>query len=153
MQPDQAGDLVAGILTRNDVSFGSRDDGRAHRVLCGSTAIYIECNQWGDDDTVVSLAAVVLEQIPETAQAHALERVNKLNCEGYFGKYCFYGDLIKLEHDLLASRMQADELMNALGIVANRADETDNELKNELGGKTWEETEEEARSEEEALDT
>lgn len=135
------------------MSFGSRDDGRAHRVLYGSTAIYIECNQWGDDDTVVSLAATVLEQIPETAQSEALQRVNKLNCEGYFGKYCLYGDLIKLEHELLASRMQADELMHALGTVANRADENDDELKKDLGGKTWEELEAEARSEEDALDT
>ncbi len=153
MQPDQAADLVAGILTRNDVSFGSRDDGRAHRVLYGSTAIYLECNQWGDDDTVVSLAATVLEQIPEDARTQALERINKLNCESYFGKFCLYGDLIKLEHDLLASRMQADELMHALGIIANRADENDDELKKDLGGKTWGDVEEEARSEAEALDT
>lgn len=79
--------------------------------------------------------------------------MNKLNCEGYFGKYCLYGDLIKLEHELLASRMQADELMHALGTVANRADESDDELKKDLGGKTWEEVEAEARSEEDALDT
>ena len=153
MQPDQAADLVAGILTRNDVPFGSRDDGRAHRVLYGSTAVYIACNQWGDDDTVVSLAAAVLEQIPESARAQALERVNKLNCEGYFGKFCLYGDVIKLEHELLASHMQAAELMNALDIVVNRADENDDELKKEFGGKTWEDVEKESNSEEEALDT
>jgi len=153
MQPEQAADYVAGIFTRNEVPFATSPDGRSHRVLMGSTAIFVEVSRWGDDDSIVNLSATVLEELDEAIVPKALERLNQLNCENYFGKYCLYGTTIKAEHDLLASRLQADELVNALDAVAVQADRYDDELQKELGGKTWAQVDADARADEEALDT
>jgi hypothetical protein len=153
MQPDQAADFVGGILARNNVPFATREDGRGHRVQSGSTAVFIEFSPWGEGDSVVHIVAVVLEELDLDVSAKTLERINKLNCEGFFGKFCLYDSVIKVEYDMLASRMQADELMSALSLIATTADENDDKLRDELGGKTWEQVEQAARQEAEALDT
>jgi len=153
MQPDQAADFVGGVFTRNEVPFGTSDNGRQHRVLIGSSAIFVSVSPWGDDDSLVNLVAVVLEQLDEATAPKILARANQLNCENYFGKYCLYGAALKVEHDLLASRLHADELMNALNAIGRQSDEHDEELQKELGGKTWAQVDQEENEEHEALDT
>ena len=147
MQREQAADLVAGIL-RRDVPFGSSDDGLAHRVMMGSTAMTILIADWGDDDAAVTLQASVLERMAtpdDDPQGYfkSLDTVNEINGRLYFGKLYRRADAIVVDHDLLASKMQADELMNALTIVLNIADDLDDKLKEELGGMTWEDVENE----------
>jgi hypothetical protein len=155
MQPDQAADLVAGILTRNQIPFSTREDGRQHRVLFGSTAIYINFVSWGDEEAVVNLAGVVLERLDtsEETRTKAVSHLNELNGKVYFGKFCLYDDVIRVEHDLAASHLQGDELMNALNVVASLSDNWDDQLQEELGGSTWEDVEQESSDEEEALET
>jgi T3SS (YopN, CesT) and YbjN peptide-binding chaperone 1 len=153
MQPDQAADFVGGILARNNVPFGTSDDGRAHRVQTGSTAVFIEVSPWGEEDSLVHIMAVLLEELDWDVSAKALEQINKLNCERFFGKFCLYDSVIRVEYDMLASHMQADELMAALSLIATTADENDDKLQKELGGKTWEQVQQAAEQEEEALDT
>jgi hypothetical protein len=153
MQPDQAADYVAGILARNKVEFATRDDGRAHMVVSGSTAAIVNLAPWGAEDCVVNLQAVVVQEIPDSATPLALQRINELNCAGYFAKWCLYGSVIKVEHDLIASRLQADELMNALSIVVGQSDAKDEELAGEFGGKTWQQVQQARDQDAQALET
>jgi hypothetical protein len=153
MQPDQAADYVAGILTRNRIEFATRDDGKAHMFTSGSTAVFINLSGWGNDDSVINIQAVAVEQIPESAGQAVLDKINELNCEGYFAKWCRYGSELKVEHDLIASRLQADELMNALSAVVGQADAKDDELASLFGAKTWQQVQNEQSEDSEALET
>jgi hypothetical protein len=138
MKPEQALDLVAGMLMRLKVPFQARDDGVGHRVLAGSTAVYINFAEW-DTDAVISLSAPVLEDLPTGGDEYvkSVAYVNDLNCRVVFGKFCRYRDHIRLEYELLAGNLQAEELMNALNSVATLADHWDDKLQAELGGSTW----------------
>jgi hypothetical protein len=153
MQPDQATDYIAGILVRNQTRFSTRDDGRGYRVVYGSTAVFINVSPWGEDDTVVSLAATAVEQLGETKRQEVLERINKLNCDCYIGKFCLYGTAVRVEHDLLASHLQPPEFMGLLMAVASHAEQIGSELRAELGGKSWAQAEQEANRQADALDT
>jgi hypothetical protein len=140
MDKMQAADYVAGILARNQVPFQTRNDNLQFRILSGSTAVFVDFADWRQD-TVISLSAPVLQELPSEGEAYwkSLQTLNELNCKVYFGKLCRYGEVLRLEHDLLASRLQGEELMNALDTIAGLADEWDDRLRTELGGKTWEE--------------
>jgi hypothetical protein len=157
MQRDQAADLVAGILTRNDVPFRSTKDGSVHQVKMGSTAVTIRFADWGDNDTAVNLQATVLERLPtpeENSEKYfeSLDTVNEINGQLYFGKLYRASAAIVVDHDLLASRMEADELMNAMDTVLNIADDLDDKLKEDFGGLTWQDVENEG-DDSEALET
>lgn len=154
MKPEQAFDLVAGMLVRLKVPFQTREDGMGHRVLAGSTAVYINFGEW-EDDAVVSLGAPVLEELPTGGDDYvkSVAYVNDLNCRVVFGKFCRYRDHIRLEYELLAGNLQAEELMNALNSVAALADHWDDKLQAELGGSTWEAKEDQLRVSERIVET
>src|SRR5665213_379177 len=141
MDLEQAVDLVAGILTRKHVEFQTRPDGREHQARYGSTAAFIRFDEKGDD-TIVSVVGTVVEDLPlqgANGRRKLLERLNEINVETYFGKFVLHNAEVRVEHDLLASRMQGDELMNALTVVVRLSDEWDDRLKEEFGGQTWQE--------------
>ncbi|MBO0767864.1 MAG: YbjN domain-containing protein [Solirubrobacterales bacterium] len=139
MQPDQAADYVAGILARHEVQFASREDGKGHLIVMGSSATEIHFAHWAEEDCVVNVSAIVLQQVPANQGMRLLKRLNKFNCEGFFSKFYLDEDLnqVRLEYDLLASRLQPDELMNALSVVALEADRVDDLLAQDFGGKTF----------------
>lgn len=148
MQRDQTADFVAGILTRHEVPFETSEDGTVHQVRSGSTAIQIRFADWGND-TVVTLMATVLEGLTgsdsdDPSYVRSLSLINDLNSGTYFGKFYRTPTAIALDHDLMADKMQAEELMNALDVVATLADHWDDKLKESLGGKSWAEVEEDA---------
>lgn len=137
MHPEQAADFVREILVRNNLEFATRDDGLGHRIRAGVTAVDVTFPPWGEDDSIVIVSAVLLEDLEEDVAAKALESINRLNCDRYFGKFCLRENVISIEHVMLASQMQADELMSALSVIANTANQSVEELQRELGGKTW----------------
>jgi hypothetical protein len=153
MQPDQATDYIAGILTRNQTPFSTRSDGRAYRVAHGATAIYIDMAAWGEEDTVITVAATVVEQLDTARRQETLERINELNCHCLIGKFCLYGNAVRVAHDMLASHLQPSEFIGLLTTVASHAEQTGAELRAELGGKSWAEAEQEARQQADGLDT
>lgn len=152
MDRSQASDLVAGIMSRREVPFTSTEDGSSHRVLVGSSAIFVSFRD-RHDDVAVCLHAPLLEQLSLTDEQRtdAATVVNRLNCEHSFVRFCLYDQVLAIEHDLLGSRMQGDEFMNALDLMAGMADELDDGLKQEIGGRTWAEVEADERGE--AVDT
>jgi Putative bacterial sensory transduction regulator len=133
-------DHIAGILTRQEVPFGTREDGAEFRVLYGSAAVLISVREMGDN-TVVHLAAPAVIDIDfekEDRYGKAHLAANQLNRETFFVKFCVYDESLVAEYDLLGGELQASELMNALTLVAETVDNVDDGLAAELGGKTYE---------------
>lgn len=129
---------VAGILVREGLPFETRDDGRGYRLIFDSAAVFIGFSPWRDG-TVITLSSPILQDIdPESpGAAAALNRVNRLNNNSFFTKFVFDDGALIVEYDLLADRLQAGELMNALSVVATSAEVLDDELVDELGGKAF----------------
>lgn len=136
-------DQVAGILTRHEVPFSSREDGFEFGVYRGSAAVLINFNESGGVP-VVNLGSPVLVDIElegdTIPKAHLM--VNQLNCDSYFARFCLYANdgvgTIRLEHDLLGTDLQGSELMSALDHISGMADRLDDALQQELGGKHFE---------------
>lgn len=150
MDRDQSIEQVAGILIREGLGFETRDDGQGYRLIFDSAAVFIGFSPWRDG-TVITLSSPILQGIDETGPggAAALNRLNTLNKNSFFTKFTFEDGTLIVEYDLLADRLQADELMNALSVVATSAEVLDDELVDELGGKPFREIleEREARGE------
>jgi hypothetical protein len=134
-------DQIAGILTRQKIPFEETEDGSKYRVLAGSTAVFISAISYRDGTAVHLDAPVVVDFDMKEQIARAILAANELNIKSYFGKFTVYGEdargTISVEMDVLGDDLQASELTNALMIVAGLADETDDRLEAEIGGKTY----------------
>jgi len=89
------------------------------------------------EQTVITLRAPVLREVPVEPQAEAiLATLNRLNRESHFGKWALYDEerVIALEYDLLGDHLQEDELMTALTMLARLADQQDDLLQRQFGG-------------------
>lgn len=112
------------------------EDGRA-RVEYGSTAVFISAHQWQERYTIVELVAPVLQEVP--ASAALLKRLNEQNEKLYFGKAYWRNDEVWLAHNLLGDRLDNEELIASVGILAVVADHLDDELKKKFGGRRFKE--------------
>ena len=113
------------------------EDGRA-RVEYGSTAVFISAHQWQERYTIVELVAPVLQEVP--ASPALLERLNEQNEKLYFGKAYWRNDEVWLAHNLLGDRLDNEELIASVGILAVVADHLADELKKKFGGRRFKET-------------
>jgi hypothetical protein len=145
---------VHGILSRNGVEFATNDAGTSFQIPYESTACYIEVRDWREQ-SLVEVKAVILEKVDASGDRRAkiLEKLNEVNRDGVFGTTYLAGDeeetMIYLEHQLLGDELEGAELMNALTVVAGRADWLDDELMKQFEtGERWSDVE--ARSEEAA---
>ena len=112
------------------------EDGRA-RVEYGSTAVFISAHQWQERYTIVELVAPVLQEVPDSPAL--LERLNEQNEKLYFGKAYWRNDEVWLAHNLLGDRLDNEELIASVGILAVVADHLDDELKKKFGGRRFKE--------------
>lgn len=112
------------------------EEGRA-RVEYGSTAVFISAHQWQERYTIVELVAPVLQEVP--ASPALLERLNEQNEKLYFGKAYWRNDEVWLAHNLLGDRLDNEELIASVGILAVVADHLDDELKKKFGGRRFKE--------------
>src|SRR4051812_7017750 len=115
-------------------------DGRTHRLLFGSAAVFVDFNDWQDDSVVITVHSPVLQDIdPEGAGAAAtLNLLNGLNRSFFFVKFTFRDGALIARYDLLGETLQAGELINAIYEIAGAADRLDDELADSLGGKPFE---------------
>lgn len=100
------------------------------RILVGFTAF--------GEQTVITLRAPVLRDVPLTSASTAmLARLNELNCASHYGKWAYYGSerLVALEYDMLGDHLQENELMTVLTTLARLADQQDDVLQREFGGR------------------
>jgi len=107
------------------------------RVEYGSTAVFISAHKWQERYTIVELVAPVLQQVP--ASPELLERLNEQNEKLYFGKAYWRNDEVWLAHNLLGDRLDNEELIASVGILAVVADHLDDELKKKFGGRRFKE--------------
>lgn len=133
-------DQIAGILSRGEVPFQTREDGQEYRILFGSTAVMLSVSDDGDATAVHLKSPVVvkvdLDDEEIFGKAHMV--ANSLNRENYFVKFCVYDDYLAAELDLLGDDLQGSELMNGLRTLAEAADGVDDAIADELRGMTYE---------------
>lgn len=147
MSVEALGDQIAGIFARYEVPYSVRPDGSEYAVLRGSSAVFVTVHD-SLGVPVVSLSSPVLQDIDMTGENYAkgLMIVNRLNHQQYFAKFYLQDDgLLKLEHDLLGTHLQGEELMASLDQISGMADHLDDHLQRELGGKPFEAKLEEAQ--------
>src|SRR5690349_12972503 len=137
---DASIEQVTGILVREGLRYSMSADGRTHRLLFGSSAVFIDFNDWQDDSVVITVHSPVLQDIdPSSAgAAHALNLLNDLNRSPFFVKFTFRDGILIARYDLLGETLQSGELVNALYEIAGAADRLDDELADALGGKPYE---------------
>ncbi len=139
---------VYGILSMNKVEFRTDDAGKSFLVPYGSAGVFVDFRDWGDGKTLISLHALVLDQVDvsDERRPKVLQELNEVNETTYLGKVYLDADrqAIVLEHDLLGDHLDADELMDTLRTVASMADELDDKLREAIGtgrsaGAAWDE--------------
>lgn len=128
-----------GVLARADIRFALSDDRNSFLVPVphGSAAVLIDFHDWSRGQTMISLRSDVLVDVHVTPEnrLEVLEHLNALNQSSLFGRFYLDADgsTIVLRHDLLGDELDAEELINALYTVGLLADQTDDELMQELG--------------------
>jgi hypothetical protein len=135
MELERVVEQVHGILGIGGVPFSMNDDRMSFLVLSGSARMIIAFRHW-NDSTVVSVRAVVLDEVDSSGDRllQLYERLNALNEERFFGKLYFQKPgAIMLEYDLLGDELDAKELLHALATISAMADELDESLSAELG--------------------
>jgi len=126
---------VLAILDSNGLRWSEEEGGYAMRFA--SALLLLGFTEVGHQ-TVITLRAPVLRDVSSTSEPTALlERLNDLNCASHFGKWAFYANerLVVLEYDLLGDHLQENELMTALTTLARLADQQDDLLQREFGGR------------------
>ena len=147
-------DQVAGILVRHEIKYATRDDGAEYLARFGSAGVYIGFADAGGGTVVIVRAPIVQDlELDDAARQRLLERLNELNAGSYYTRLYLHEKLVQAECDLPGEELQGAELMNALGAVARMADDLDDQLAAEFGGKTFESKWDETAPPEEAVDT
>src|SRR3954464_15637133 len=140
MDVDASIEEVTGILVREGLRYRTSADGRTHRLLFGSAAVFIDFNDWQDDSVVITVHSPVLQDIhPESAgAAQALNMLNDLNRSFFFVKFTYREGILIARYDLLGETLQAGELVNALYEIAGAAAPPRDGRPPVLGGKPYE---------------
>jgi len=83
--------------------------------------VYVTPHAWGEDQTVVEVAAVIAEGMRIDADLY--EFLATQNAAILFGKLCVYPDFrqVRFEHPLLGDFLNRDELTTAVKVVAASA--------------------------------
>lgn len=138
---------AAGMFARNDYPADMLPDGSGYRLIVGSTETVIDFREWHDDVVITFNAVLLVLDAPQRGRARALmlERVNELNQSIPLGKvYVTDADIddetppmIELEYQILGKNLDLTEFIPALEHLAFLADELDDELKADLGGRRF----------------
>jgi len=116
------------------VSHYDKGDGY-YRFRYESTALIVVPLQWGEQHTMVRIAAGVLLEIdPSPLLWETIARTNK---DYLIGKLCYWPEDRSLlyEYFMLGDYLDEEELLTALTMVAYTADHLDDELQKILGGR------------------
>lgn len=141
---------VAGILFREDLAFQTHPEGDGYRLLFGSAAVFVSFHEW-QDGVAITVSSPIVQDIDESGPGAAvmLNTLNELNRSHRFLKFVYDDGTLLAVCDLLGDALQAKELLNAVFIVAAAADELDDTLVEQVGGKRYEDLLEELDVEDE----
>lgn len=123
------------ILRASGYPFALEED--RVRVDRGSTAVFIEAHEWQERYTMVELLCPVLAEVPKSEAL--LSRLNELNEKLYFGKGYWRNDVVWFAHNLLGDKLDSEELIASVGMIAVAADRLDDEFKKQFGGRRFKE--------------
>src|SRR3954471_17422177 len=86
---DASIEQVTGILVREGLRYSMSADGRTHRLLFGSAAVFVDLDAWQDDSVVTPVHSPGLQDsAPESSgAAAALNLLNELNRSFFFVKF------------------------------------------------------------------
>jgi hypothetical protein len=121
---------VVQVLTDAKVPFGEKA-GRVY-IRQGSAAVFIKVTSWLDEHTSVELVCPVLRDV--ALRPALFEKLDQINKGLFFGKVYTHDGGVWLGHNLLGDRLDAEELLSAVGLMSRAADRIDDELKAEFGG-------------------
>jgi hypothetical protein len=102
----------------------------------GSTLVGIRVLPWNDDDAIVYISANVVEGADLTSP-ELLVKLLEHNDQACYGSFGISPDgMITLHHALLGSTLRKEELVPCVLEVARVADDWDDKIISEVGGKT-----------------
>lgn len=131
------GQQVAGILAVEGIAFGGPDEDDTLFVRIDSAVLQID-TEAGTRGTVEFRAWLVTGlDLDAAAEERILERLNEMNVEWLFPKFVLYPHLgaITIEYDMFAGAINDDDFLKALAQIGGMADDFDDELQREFGGR------------------
>ncbi len=106
-----------------------------------SARVFVRCVDWGDDETIVSVFAPILEGVPATPELFRWIAIE--------GSTYFFGHMSATEaddgirvgfsHTLLGDYLDAKELITAVVGVLSTGNDLDDEMQTKFGGRRFHE--------------
>ncbi len=108
-----------------------------YRIRYESTALMVRPFVWQEKRVMVNFSCMVLREVP--FHPNLWKRIAELNGAYLFGKAVYYADnkLLTWEHYLLGDYMDKDEFLSACSLMATTANDLDDKLQKEFGGKKF----------------
>lgn len=131
------GQQVAGILAVNEIHFSGPDEDDTLFVRIDSAVLQID-TEAGRSPSVEMRAWLITDlDLDAAAEERILERLNEMNVEWLFPKFVLYPHLgaIAIEYDMFANAINDADFMKALVQIGSMADDFDDELQREFGGR------------------
>lgn len=100
----------------------------------GSTVLEISIEPYEEDDAVIDILAFVVQDVEPSFEL--MSELLLLNSEVALGAFSVVGRDIFYSHSFLGRRLQAEQLIASLEIVATIADEYDEQIVQKYGGTT-----------------
>lgn len=117
-----------------DIKYNVTDDGIMY-IFNGSAIVCVQAEPHGDDNEIVHVFSVVVDGARMGEKL--FRKLLQLNNLIHFGAFSIENDLIIFRHKLLGGvHMDKDEFMYALIGVAEIADDYDDKIISEFGGRT-----------------
>jgi len=145
---DKLTQQIAGILATNDYEFEVIDD---ETLAVPGDSIVVHISVDPSPPPLVSVRAVLLRGMDVTpdSRAEILARINEENDKWLTPKFVFYprNATITLEYDFFVNDLDETSFLDALNVCGSRAENLDDELKAQFGGRRARETRDESEQE------
>ena len=128
---------VQAILSTELGSVRVSADGQI-KITYESTIVTIAVEDFGDDETIVVITAMVTSETKETPALYKF--INDTNTNLRFGSLQFLPgnpSIMILQYTILGDYLDPEELLNAVRAVVLTADKLDDEVVKVLGGKRF----------------
>src|ERR1041385_6665526 len=100
----------------------------------GSTVLEISIDPYEEDDAVLQILAFVVQDVEPSPEL--MRELLQINFEVALGAFSLVGRDVFFSHSFLGRRLQGEQLIASLEIVATIADEYDEQIVQKYGGTT-----------------
>lgn len=100
----------------------------------GSTVIEITVHPYDDDNAVVEVLAFCVQGAEPTAEL--MHELLRLNAEMPLGAFSMIDGDVFFSHSFLGRRLEPEQLITSLNVVADTSDEYDEQIVERFGGET-----------------